>query len=60
MTTIAVNSAVPKPKQAEPVTLQRRIGSTTYQVAVHFNVNSKETMEDKVLRLLQSEVTKVA
>jgi hypothetical protein len=31
----------------------RRIGSTTFTVGIHFSATSKETLEDKILRLLQ-------
>jgi hypothetical protein len=32
------------------------IGNTTYMVRVHFSKTSKETMEDKVKRLIQEDV----
>ena len=41
---------------AEPVTMLKRIGSTTYVVSIHFSGTSHETMEDKILRLIQREV----
>jgi len=44
----------------EPVNLLKRIGSTTYVVSVHFSKTSKETMEDKILRLMEREVNKIA
>ena len=40
---------------AEPVTLQKRIGSTTYQVNVYFSQTSTETLDDKVLRLIRND-----
>ena len=46
--------------QAEPTTLLKRIGSTVYTVAVHFSQAEKETMGDKVLRLIEGEVRKNA
>ena len=33
----------------------KRIGSTTYKVSVHFSRTSKETMQDKILRLIERE-----
>ena len=33
------------------VTLARRVGNTNYKVRVHFN--GAETMEDKILRMIQ-------
>jgi len=41
---------------AEPTMLSKRIGSTTFVVAVHFSRTDKESMQDKVLRLIESEV----
>jgi len=41
---------------AEPVTFSKRIGSTTFVVAVHYSRTSKETIQDKVFRLIESEV----
>jgi len=49
-------SAAVKRNVAEPVTLLKRIGSTTYKVSVRFSETSKETMEDKLLRLIEREV----
>ena len=40
---------------AEPTKFSKRIGSTTYVVAVHFSQSSKETMLDKIMRLIESE-----
>ena len=49
-----------KSANAEPVKFQKRIGSMTFVVAVHFSQMNKETMEDKVLRLIESEVRETA
>ena len=46
--------------RAEPVILLKRIGSTTYRVSVRFSETSKETMQDKILRMIESEVHKSA
>jgi len=40
----------------EPYVLHRQIGSTTYRVRLHFNPNAKETLDEKVLRLLKNEL----
>jgi len=57
MNTTAANSAAATAQEGrEPVKLLKRIGSTTYEVNVHFSTTSKETMEDKLLRLLEWEV----
>ena len=49
-----------KGANAEPVGFQKRIGSITFVVAVHFSQTNKETLEDKVLRLIESEVRETA
>ena len=41
----------------EPVKLLKRIGSTTIEVTVHFSNKSKETLEDKLLRMIEREVS---
>jgi hypothetical protein len=61
MYTTAEKGAVSMPElRAEPVKLLKRIGSTTFVVNVHFSNTSKETMEDKLLRLIEQEVDKSA
>lgn len=40
-------------------TFKRKIGKTTYVVRVHFSETSKETMEDKIKRLLREEVRRM-
>lgn len=39
-------------------TLAKRIGSTTYLVNVIFNPNEKQTMEDKLMRIIRNEALK--
>ena len=34
----------------------RRIGSTNYRVGIHFNQNSNETLDDKILRMLKNDL----
>jgi len=46
--------------EREPLNMQKRVGSTTYVVSVRFSQTSRETMQDKVLRLIESEVHKSA
>ncbi len=38
---------------------RKTIGKTTYIVHVHFNETAKETMEDKIKRMLRDEVCKM-
>ena len=45
---------------SEPVKLLKRIGSTTFEVVVHFSERSEETVEDKILRLIEREVNDIA
>ena len=56
MSTTVKNDAARTPNEAEPVKLLRRIGSTTYEVTVHFSNDKHETMEDKLLRIMEREV----
>ena len=43
-----------KDKQEEQIII-RRIGSTTYHLHVRFSETAKETMEEKILRMIQNE-----
>ena len=40
-------------------TVRKQIGKTTYIVLVHFSQTAKETMEDKIKRMLREEVRKM-
>ena len=33
----------------------KRIGSVVYEVTIHFNQDTKETMNDKILRLVKND-----
>jgi hypothetical protein len=35
--------------------MTKRIGSTTYKVTVHFSKTSRETLDDKLIRLIGNE-----
>ena len=37
-------------------TVRKQIGKTTYIVRVHFSQTAKETMEDKIKRMLKNEI----
>jgi hypothetical protein len=39
--------------------LVKKIGRTTYIVRIHFSKTSKETMSDKVKRMLKNEIRKM-
>jgi hypothetical protein len=50
-------AAIHKSNKPKPKTLLKRIGSTAYVVSVCFSKTSKETMEDKIFRLIEREVS---
>lgn len=43
-------------KANTPVALRKQIGGTTYVVKVHFNEDARESMKDKIKRLLENDV----
>lgn len=43
-------------KQKDAPALVKKIGKTTYVVRVHFSETSRETMSDKIKRMLKNEV----
>ena len=40
---------------SEPYRFTKRHGSIVYEVAIHFNQDAKETMNDKIMRLIRNE-----
>jgi len=58
--TAVTSAATTAPTGREPVKLRKRIGSTMFIVNVRFSDKATETMEDKILRLIESEVRKSA
>jgi hypothetical protein len=56
----AANGAAARGGSAYPASLKmrRRIGSTAYEVEVHFSAEGGETMDDKILRLVRGGVVK--
>ena len=46
----------PAPDATRPPDLVKTIGKTTYRVRVHFSETSRETMSDKIKRMLRNEV----
>lgn len=55
MQTITVQKQHPP---CEPRNFTKRIGSTNYRVSVHFSKTSRETINDKILRLAKNEAAK--
>ncbi len=37
------------------ISTKRKIGKTTYEVVVHYNENARETMQDKLIRIMLRE-----
>lgn len=57
MNTENVNTATTtSTTEAERPALVKQIGKTTYKVRVHFSETSKETMSDKIVRMLRNEI----
>ena len=50
------NKQMENKKTNTPVALRKQIGGTTYVVRVHFNEDTKESMKDKIKRLIANEV----
>ncbi|MCL2035039.1 MAG: transposon-encoded TnpW family protein [Oscillospiraceae bacterium] len=50
------NTTTPQSENTQPSMIQK-LGNTTYDVYIHFSQTSKETMTDKVLRLIRNEVS---
>ncbi len=50
------NTAAQTTTQHTAPTVRKQINGTTYIVRVHFNENARETMDDKIKRLLRNEI----
>lgn len=50
--TVTKTTAAPKPQ-----TVKRKIGKTTYELSLHFSQTSTEHMSDKVMRLLENDLS---
>ena len=44
----------------EQPAIVKKIGNTTYQVKIHFSTTSKETMSDKIKRLIINDCEKIS
>lgn len=57
-----INPSHPIPSEGKPPcesgVFTKRIGSTNYRVSVHFSNTSRETMNEKILRLMKNEAAK--
>jgi hypothetical protein len=58
----AASEAAAEPRGGEalikPFKIRKRIGSTTYDVEVLFSPGSRETLDEKILRLVRGEAMK--
>lgn len=48
-------SAAAPVTRGKPALMRKRIGSTTYEVAIHFSRKSKEDLNDKIVRLIKND-----
>ena len=53
--TKATSLTIPTTPQTKR-TLEKRIGHTTYEVHICFNEHSKESMNDKICRLIKNQI----
>ena len=51
-----VSRASKRQTHDRPPDLEKKIGKTTYRVWAHFSQTSKETLEDKIKRMLRDDV----
>ena len=58
-TTTAFVAASSLNVKADRPDLVKKIGKTTYIVKVHFSQSNKETMTDKIKRMLRNEVSQM-
>ena len=57
---ITANSTASMPEQEdERPALVKKIGKTTYRVQIHFSTTSRETMSDKIKRMLRNEINRM-
>lgn len=49
-------NSVKSPKTVPAGTFNMKVGKTTYVIGVYFSQTSKESMEDKVKRLIRDDV----
>ena len=56
MKTIDTTNVTPPENEPQVPKIIQKLGNTTYEVHVHFSKTSKETMTDKIMRLIRNEV----
>ena len=55
----ATNTTFPLTVKVDRPDLVKKIGKTTYLVKIHFSETSRETMSDKIKRMLRNEVSQM-
>ena len=60
VTTTAVAGTRGGSADAEPIKMQKRIGSIVYEVEIHFAPDATETLNDKILRLMRRDMEAAA
>lgn len=55
----AENHAAGAPAEQEVPMLRQVVGRTTYEVVLHFSQTSRETMADKVRRLILNDISQM-
>jgi len=50
------DAALPQSDLSADRTISYKIGSTTYDVTIHFSKTSKENLNDKIMRLVRSDL----
>lgn len=53
------DNAIANEKKTDHLMLAIPIGNTTYMVGIHFNEAAKETIDDKLKRLIRKDVQKL-
>jgi hypothetical protein len=51
-----INTTTPAVEQSKPQMTQR-LSNTTYEVYLHYSTTSKETLTDKVMRLIRNDIS---
>jgi hypothetical protein len=46
-------------KGDEHPVLVKKIGKTTYRITIHFSATSRESMSDKIKRMLRNEISRI-
>lgn len=55
----ATNTTFPLTVKVDRPDLVKKIGKTTYLVKIHFSETNRETMSDKIKRMLRNEVSQM-